>query len=388
MHSLFDRAVAAARQLRASDLHLKPGLAPILRIHGDLKTLQDIPPLSRDFIHGVVMSILNDRRREILERTGDVSLSLTTAEGARQRVHVWQHRGGIAVAVRLVPSEVPSLAKLELPEHLASLVEPGPALVLVTGGAGSGKTTTVASLADHLGGKRACHVITVEDPVEILLKDRRSVVAQREVGLDAPSAAAALRAATRQDADVLVIGDLRDGESAELALAAVETGRLVLAGIAARGALDAVRRVADLLALLPSGDRTAARSRLAATLRGVVGLRLCVRADGQGRVPACEILMVDGEVRERLRAGGAEADLQARMAEGRPAGSSTYDRSLVELVRRKRVSRAEALARASDPEGVARALGPGTPAPSDLGGTPTPAPESAEAAVEDGAPAD
>ena len=128
MHSLFDRAVAAARQLRASDIHLKPGLAPILRIHGELKTLQDIPPLSREFIHSVVMSMLNDRRREILERTGDVSLSLTTTEGARQRVHVWQHRGGIAVAVRLVPTEVPPLAKLELPDCLPSLVEPGPAL--------------------------------------------------------------------------------------------------------------------------------------------------------------------------------------------------------------------------------------------------------------------
>jgi twitching motility protein PilT len=282
---------------------------------------------------------------------------------------------------------VPSLAKLELPEIVGSLVGPGPGLVLVTGGAGSGRTTTLASMTDHLGTQRACHVITVEDPVEILLKDRRSVVAQREVGLDAPSAAAALRAAARQDADVLVIGDLRDGESAELALAAVEAGRLVLAGVAARGALDAFRRVGDLLALLPSSDRTASRSRLAAVLRAVVALRLCMRADGHGRVPACELLIPDREVREQLRAGGAEADLQARMAAGRPTGSSSYDRSLVDLVRRKRVSRAEALARATDPEGVARVLSQAALGPMGSGETPTPTPE-AEATVEDSAPAD
>jgi twitching motility protein PilT len=383
MHSLFDRAVAAARQLRASDIHLKPGLAPILRIHGELKTLQDIPPLSREFIHSVVMSMLNDRRREILERTGDVSLSLTTTEGARQRVHVWQHRGGIAVAVRLVPTEVPPLAKLELPDCLPSLVEPGPALVLITGSAGAGKTTTIASMIDHLGITRAAHVVTIEDPVEILLRDRRSVVAQREVGLDAPTAAAALRAATRQDADVLVVGDLRDGETAELAITAVETGRLVVAGIAARDVLDAIRRV---VGLLPAAEQAATRTRLAAVLRAVVALRLCARADGQGRVPACEALIVDSEVRERLRQAGAETEIAARMAAGRPTGSTTYDRSLVDLARRKRVSRAEALARAADPEAVARALAQAALA---VGGESAAAPaRQAEAPVEDSAPAD
>ena len=383
MHSLFDRAVAAARQLRASDIHLKPGLAPILRIHGELKTLQDIPPLSREFIHSVVMSMLNDRRREILERTGDVSLSLTTTEGARQRVHVWQHRGGIAVAVRLVPTEVPPLAKLELPDCIPSLVEPGPALVLVTGSAGAGKTTTIASMIDHLGTSRAAHVVTIEDPVEILLRDRRSVVAQREVGLDAPTAAAALRAATRQDADVLVLGDLRDGETTELAITAVETGRLVVAGIAARDALDAVRRV---VGLLPAAEQAATRARLATVLRAVVALRLCTRADGHGRVPACDLLIVDAEGRERLRQPGSETELGARMAAGRPAGSTTFDRSLVDLARRKRVTRAEALARAADPEAVARAL---AQAALGVGGeAAAAAARPAEAPVEDGAPAD
>jgi twitching motility protein PilT len=353
MHSLFDRAVAAARQLGASDVHLKAGLAPILRIHGELRTLRDVPPLSREFIHSLAMSMLNDRRREMFERSGDVGLSLSTAEGARQRVHVWQHRGGVAIAVRLVPPEVPPLAKLELPACAASLAAPGPALVLVAGGAGSGRTTTLAALIDHLGGERACHVITVEDPVEFMLRDRRSVVAQREVGLDAPSAAAALRAAARQDADVLGIGDLRDGDSAELALTAVETGRLVLAGIAGRDALDAVRR---LVGLFPAAEQETARRRVAALLRGSLALQLCARADGKGRVPAADVLIVDGEGRDRLRAAGGDAELRARMAAERPAGSTTFDRSLAALVHRRRITREEALARADDPAGVARAL--------------------------------
>src|SRR5436190_21083152 len=169
MHALLDRALQAARQLGASDIHLKAGLAPILRIDGELRTLSDVPPLSRDFIQSLALSLLNDRRREILERTGDVALSLTAPDGSRQRLHVWQYRGGTAVAVRLVPAQVPSLEKLELPPSVALLGGPGAGLVLVTGPAGGGKTTTMAALVDRIGSERACHVITIEDPVELVL---------------------------------------------------------------------------------------------------------------------------------------------------------------------------------------------------------------------------
>src|SRR5436190_2714896 len=227
MHALLDRALQAARQLGASDIHLKAGLAPILRIDGELRTLSDVPPLSRDFIQSLAYSLLNDRRREILERTGDVALSLTAPDGSRQRLHVWQYRGGTAIAVRLVPAHVPSLETLDLPAAVVSLAGPGPGLVLVAGPAGSGKTTTMAALVDHVGTERACHIVTVEDPVEIMLKDRRSVVEQREVGLDAPTTAAAVRAALRQDVDVAVVGELRDADTVDLAVLAAETGRLV-----------------------------------------------------------------------------------------------------------------------------------------------------------------
>ena len=186
---------------------------------------------------------------------------------------------------------------------MSTLVAAGAGLALVAG-PGGGKTTTLAALVDHLGGERACHVITVEDPVEIVLKDRRSVVVQREVGLDAPTTAAALRAALRQDADVVVVGELRDGDAAELALAAAETGRLVLVGIAARDARG--RRRARLVGLWRCRHgRPAARARLATVLRGIVAQQLAPRADGKGRRAVAELLLVDDEARPLREPSGA-----------------------------------------------------------------------------------
>jgi twitching motility protein PilT len=353
MHSLFDRALVAARQLGASDVHLKAGLAPVLRIDGLLRTLSDVPPLSREFIHSLALSLLNDRRREILERTGDVALSITAADGSRQRVQVWQYRGGVAMTARLVPAQVPTLEMLELPAAVTRLLDVGPGLVLVAGGAGAGKTTTLAALVDRLGSDRACHILTIEDPVELLLKDRHSVVIQREVGLDAPSAAAALRAALRQDADVIAIGDLRDGDSVELALTAAETGHLVLAGVGARDAVTAIARTLDLAEV---GERAALRARLAAALRGVVAQQLVPRTSGKGRVAAVELLLLDDEARAHVRDPQGEAALALALADGRPPGNLGFDASLVALARARRISVAMAVARASDPAAVGQAL--------------------------------
>jgi len=381
MHSLLDRALAAARQLGASDIHLKGGLAPILRIDGDLRTLSDVPPLSREFVQSLAMSLLNDRRREILERTGDVALSITATDGSRQRLHVWQHRGGTAVAVRLVPAQAPALRKLDLPAAVADLGAPGAGLVLVTGPAGAGKTTTLASLVDHIGGERACHIITVEDPVEIVLKDRRSVVIQREVGLDAPTTAAALRASLRQDADVVAVSELRDPESVELAIFAAETGRLVLAGLAARDAVGAVARLLELA----GAERPTLRARLAAVLRGIVAQQLVPLADGKGRRSVAELLLVDDETRRLLRDPAGEAPLRAALLAGRPPGSLSLDAALVALARARRISVEQAVARAHDPAAVRELLADvGRPAP-----RPTPPDdEGGEDAVEEDARAD
>jgi twitching motility protein PilT len=375
MNSLLDRALAAARQLGASDIHLKGGLAPILRIDGDLRTLSDVPPLSPEFVHSLAMSLLHDRRREILDRTGDVSLSITAPDRSRQRVHVWQYRGGTAVAVRLVPAQAPALEKLELPPAVAGLTAAGAGLVLVAGPSGAGKTTTLASLVDHVGGERACHIITVEDPVEIVLKDRRSVVEQREIGLDAPNAAAALRAALRQDVDLLAVGELREAEAIELAIFAAETGRLVLAGVSARDAVSAVERLLEIAA-----DRPALRGRLAGVLRGVLAQQLVPRAEGKGRRAVAEVLLVDDEARVHLGEPTGVAALRAALAAGRPAGSQSFDAALVALARARRISAENAVARATDVAAVRDLLA------DDPGEAPTRTPKGTPAADEDDEP--
>jgi twitching motility protein PilT len=226
--------------------------------------------------------------------------------------------------------------------------------VLVTGPAGSGKTTTMAALVDRLGSERACHVITIEDPVELMLKDRRSVVVQREIGLDAPTTAAALRAGLRQDADVLMVGELREAEAVDVAILAAETGRLVIAGVAARDALAAVDRVLEVGG---AGERPAIRGRLARVLRGVVAQQLVARGDGKGRCAAVEVLLIDEDARAHLAEPTAQAALRAALAAGHPAGSQSFDAALVALARRKRIKPDEAAARATDPAAVRELLG-------------------------------
>ena len=289
MDSLFDRALAAARQLGASDIHLKPGMEPILRINGDLRTLRnpDVPPMTRDFLHNLAMSLLNDRRRDLLERHGDVTVALTTSMGMRQRVHISQHRGGLTISLHLVPPEPPALDSLGLPEGARELAAPGAGFVLVAAAPGGGKTTTLAALVDDLTTRHPARVVTIEDPVEIVLKDRRSLVVQREVGLDVPTIAAGLRAAARQDADVLLVSELGDRDAGELALSAAETGRLVFAGVTAGSAAAAVTR---LVALWEPEGRAAVRARFAAALRGVLYQRLVPTPNGKARKAEAEIV--------------------------------------------------------------------------------------------------
>jgi twitching motility protein PilT len=291
MDSFFDRALAEARRLGASDVHLKPGLPPVLRINGDLRTLSDdrgerVPVLARDFLHSLAMSLLNDRRREILERTGDVTVALPSATGIRQRVHISQQRGGLGISLRLIPPEIPLLERLGLPPETRDLLAPGPGLILVASGPGGGRTTTLAAMVDDLNRRHALHIVTIEDPVEILLGPRRSMVVQREVGLDVPTTAAGLRAASRHDADIIMVGDLGESDAAELALAAAETGRLVLAGMSAPSAASVTPR---LVSLWPAEQRAAADARVGAVLRGILHQRLVQSGKGR-RTAEAELL--------------------------------------------------------------------------------------------------
>ncbi len=304
MESFVDRTLVAARKLAASDVHLKPGLAPILRIAGELRTLSDIPPLSREFLQSVGHSLLNDRRREQLERTGEVVLATATSNGGRQRVHIFHHRAGLGLSLRLIPPDPPSLETLGLPAEVRSLTEPGSGLVLIAGGASSGRTTTVAALLEDLVARRPVRLVTIEDPVEFLLKDRQGVVIQREVGTDVPSPAAALRAASRQDLDVLAISDVAEPDTAALVVEAARAGRLVLATLMAIDARDALEK---LVALLSPAAGAAARTRLASVLRGVLSQRLVPAGDGRRRTAAGTLWRASPENRAWILAPGDEA---------------------------------------------------------------------------------
>jgi len=311
MDSFFDRALAAARRLGASDVHLKPGQSPILRIAGELRTFTDVPALSRDFLQSLALSLLSDRRREALERAGDVTVVFATAAG-RQRIHIFQQRGGLGLSLRLIPAEIPKLDTLGLPAEIHDLTDAGAGLILVAAAAGNGKTTTLSAMIDDVGARRTCRVLSIEDPAEYL--HRRTSVVQREVGTDAPTAAAALRAAARQDADLVAVDPLGDLEAAELALAAAETGQLVLAGIAAGSVAGAIGRLTRFWA--PEA-RAEIRARLAAALRGVVFQRLVASTDGKRRIAAGELLRVLPETRSWILDGAAPTTGAAQEIPGR-----------------------------------------------------------------------
>ncbi len=225
---VFERVLSAARQLGASDVHLKAGLPPIFRIKGELRTVRDVPPLSKESIASFAVHMMNDRQRAEFEENWDLDLAYGTPDGVRYRVNVFQQRGTVGMVLRLIPPEVPEFASLGLNEGILKLAEHKRGLVLVTGITGSGKSTTLATMVDYINQRKACHIVTVEDPIEYAFRDKRSVINQREVGFDTRSFSRALRAALRQDPDVILVGEMRDIETAEIAMTAAETGHLVL----------------------------------------------------------------------------------------------------------------------------------------------------------------
>jgi twitching motility protein PilT len=297
LSSILDRVLAAARQLGASDVHLKVGLPPVFRIKGELRTVRDVPPLSPEAIQVFALGMMNEHQREIFETTWDVDLAYATPGGGRYRVNVFQQRGHMGLALRVIPPDVPAFEKLNLPKAVLDLAENERGLVLITGITGAGKSTTLAALVDAINARRACHIVTIEDPIEFAFRDRRSVINQREIGFDTLSFARALRAALRQDPDVIMVGEIRDVETMEIALQAAETGHLVLSTLHTADAVDTVNRI---VSLFPPHQQLQARIQLANVLSGIVSQRLMPRADAAGMIPAAEILINTPRIRELL----------------------------------------------------------------------------------------
>lgn len=351
MSQILDRVLNAARQLGASDVHMKAGLPPIFRIKGALRTVRDVPALSKEVIAQFAMAMMSEKQQAEFEQTMDVDLAYSTPDGVRYRVNLFQQRNAVGMVMRLIPPEVPPFEKLELPSVILELAKNSRGMVLVTGVTGSGKSTTLAAMVDYINRVYAHHIVTVEDPIEYTFRDKRSVINQREVGFDTLSFARALRAALRQDPDVILVGECRDIETTEIALTAAETGHLVLSTLHTADATETINRV---ISMFPPHKQMQTRLALAAVLKGVISQRLIPRADGKSMVPAVEIMVTTERIREMIEDPMRTREIRDAIEQGEhPYGMMTFDQCLAKLVRRRMVTYDVAAKASSSPSDFA-----------------------------------
>ena len=353
MSQILDRVLTAARQLGASDVHLKAGLPPIFRIKGDLRTVRDVPALTREAIAQFAVHMMNDRQRADFEQNLDIDLAYGTPDGVRYRVNMFQQRGSVGMVLRLIPPEVPPFDRLNLPKTVLELADGSRGIILVTGATGSGKSTTLAAMIDYINTQHAYHIVTVEDPIEYTFRDKRSVLNQREIGVDTNSFATALRAALRQDPDVILVGEMRDFETAEIAMTAAETGHLVFATLHTKTPAQGIDRIVDVF---PPHQQQQARVLLANVLHAVLTQQLIPRKDGEGIALAMEMLMVNPAIRNLIREGKT-FQIQSLLQTGSSSGMLTMENSLKGLVEKGWISAEDAIEHCFDPKEMARLLG-------------------------------
>jgi twitching motility protein PilT len=328
-----------------SDLHVKVPSPPMVRVDGELTPIEDSEPLQPEDTEAALQRIAGDAILKEFDHAGEADFSYSVPGLSRFRVNAFRQRGSVAIACRAIPFQVRTVADLGLPETIRTLAEEQRGIVLVTGTTGSGKSTTLAAMLDHINSNRSRNIITLEDPIEYLHRDKRSIISQREIGMDTESFARAMRRVMRQDPDVILIGEMRDEETVRTALSAAETGHLVLSTLHTLDATETVNRVIDFF---PPHLQSQARVMLAATLRGVVGQRLVRGVDG-GRVPACEILVATGRVQDLILNPHETGRLSEVIAEGGYYGMQTFDQALLGHVMEGRVDRDLALEVASSP---------------------------------------
>ena len=330
----------------ASDLHVTVGTAPAMRIRGHLERLEGIEPLVAEDTQTLLYRVLNSEQQKQLEIKRQLDFAYSVPGVARFRVNVFFQREALGAAFRVIPHEIKTLEELGLPAGLSVLTEKPRGLVLVTGPTGSGKSTTLAAMIDQINRTRHDHILTIEDPIEFVHRHKGCVVNQREIGPDATSFGEALRAALRQDPDVILLGEMRDPETISTALTAAETGHLVFGTLHTQSASSTVDRIIDVF---PAEQQEQVRIQIAGTLQGVVTQALLPTADGQGRVAALEILFPDDAVRNLIRQGKVE-QIYSIMQTGTAKGMQTMEQALAELVQRRIVAPDAALARSSRPD--------------------------------------
>jgi twitching motility protein PilT len=341
-----DELLRRAKDLDASDLHLTPGSEPVVRVRGQLERLDQYEKLAPETVRDLMYRILSTEQQKILETRRSVDLAYSLPGVARFRVNVFFQRGALGAALRTIPAEIKTLAELGLPEHIGELADIPRGLVLVTGPTGSGKSTTLATLIDLINRARREHILTIEDPIEFLHWHRSCIVNQREIGTDATSFADGLRAALRQDPDVVLVGEMRDLETISTALTAAETGHLVFATLHTQSAPQTIDRVIDVF---PAEQQHQVRIQLASTLQGIVTQNLLPTADGRGRIAALEILVPDDAVRNLIRQGKIE-QIYSVMQTGTARGLQTMEQALADLVLRGVITREIAFSRSSRSE--------------------------------------
>ncbi|HEY3489619.1 MAG TPA: type IV pilus twitching motility protein PilT [Candidatus Deferrimicrobiaceae bacterium] len=338
----------AAAKYGASDVHIKVGRPPTLRINGKLVPLKTPEPLGSRHIEEMLGLILGPLQRERFDHSHEIDCAYSVPGLGRFRVNVFRQRGTVGMVLRLIPTGVKSFDDLHLPKVMEKIALENRGLVLCTGTTGSGKSTTLASMVEFVNQNRSCHIMTIEDPIEFLLRDGKSIINQRELGVDTMSYAAALKAALRQDPDVILVGEMRDLETIETALTAAETGHLVFSTL---HTLDAGETIHRVVSAFPPFQQKQVRLQLASVLKAVISQRLVPKADGQGRVPAVEILINTARVREYIEDKDKTRKIREAISQGFVSYSmQTFDQSLMGLLKEGLITLDEALRQASNPD--------------------------------------
>ncbi|HET8948617.1 MAG TPA: type IV pilus twitching motility protein PilT [Candidatus Polarisedimenticolia bacterium] len=337
-----------ATERKASDLHLKVGSYPVIRVSGHLLALTELARLSQEDTIAMAFSIMSGRQKQKFKDHFEIDLAYSVPGLGRFRVNIFQQRGTVGLVLRVIPSKILTVEELVLPPVLKTIADERRGLILVTGTTGSGKSTSLAAMIDYINTTRTEHIMTIEDPIEFLHRDKKSLVNQREVEVDTKSFASALRSALRQDPDVILVGEMRDYETIETALNAAETGHLVLSTL---HTLDATETINRIISVFPPHQQKQIRLQLAAVLKAAISQRLMPKADGNGRVPAVEVMRTTNFIRDCVENKDKTKLIHDAIAQGTSQyGMQTFDQSIYQLYKKDLITMEEALRRATNPD--------------------------------------
>jgi twitching motility protein PilT len=348
MPTRIDDLLRMAMSFGASDLHLRAGSFPVIRVSGELRPISGVNRLAMEETLEMAFSMMSNRQKQHFKEAYEVDIGYSVSGLGRFRVNIFQQRGSVGIVARVIPDHIRTFSELGLPPVLTKIAEENRGLILVTGTTGSGKSTTLAAIVDHINQTRNSHIVTIEDPIEFLHKDKKSFVTQREVDVDTRNFAEALRGSLRQDPDVILVGEMRDLETIETALVAAETGHLVLSTL---HTLDASETIARIISVFPPFQQKSIRIQLAGLLKAIVSQRLMKEAKGKGRVPAVEVLVSTPLIRDYILHEEKTNQVRDAISAGTSQyGMQTFDQSLFYLYQSGLITLEEALRGSTNPD--------------------------------------